>query len=401
MPALLPMRGRLLLVLLLLSAPLAGCLGGESEPRPTASDPAGSAGNATDAGVAANATYLRNLDYSREHIHDYWQGADARLLMDETLTTNTMQGVFYTAFRPLIDGRTSTSAGMVPFTLPNGTFVPEGTGELLVEVDATAALRGGEVVLSHQAANAYEYTALEAQGAQAGWTIELTAEMADVPHAKSTRWSFLLEADGAGGLLDGEVAVKVTAKRLFEIDAWPEHPDFWDAGAVTKLDLGNTTGAYDYAGQHVFYDPTESPFVIVEPAGLVPPETSALLVTLTFERDEADPKNRLNGPVLLVVKDGASSRGFAVMHGNKIVDEPGRLVYAVPVHSDSWDSPYAGSSGWAFEVHAPFGYHDDEQVIDVGGLDIGKGTFDVGIVAYRVVPPWLDEVLKDEICRSC
>ncbi|MDX1611558.1 MAG: hypothetical protein R3185_04255 [Candidatus Thermoplasmatota archaeon] len=391
-------------VLLTLALLSTGCLGSNAvEPQAAPEDtgtPAPSEGTqGAEASNTSQPTYLQNQDYDQAHLHDYWNGAERLVLMDEVLSTHTSTSLATTLFAPFT-GEPRTGVGVLPFTLPNGTFVPEGTGEVLVEVDATTSLENGEIQLGYRAANQAEMAHMEPGPAQASWTIETTPPMADLPHAKSTRWAFQLSAQGPGAGLDGDVAIRVTAIRVHEITAWPAHDDAWQAGTIEEIHLANVTGTYDYASQHLF-QPADADYEVIDlPQGtIVPPETQALVVTMHYERDEGDPKNRLNGPVILIVKVGSNSRGYTVMHGNAIEDVPGKVVYAIPVDGSNQDSPYADQSGWRFRLHAPMGYHDDERTIDIGGMDLGSGSYDVGVDAYRVLPAWLEEVLPEDIGR--
>ncbi len=390
------------MVLLLL---LAGCLGSSTDgpdlsPQTATEETDGPEDARPEDQASGNASYLQNSDYRQAHIHNYWQGADRKVLMDEVLSTDTEGNLATTVFSPLTEGQARTSVGTLPFTLPNGSIVPEGAGQLIVQVDATSSLDNGQLLLEHKAADRATYQETDPQGAQAEWVLELSPEMADLPHAKSTRWGFRLEASGPGAVLDGDVAITITAVKVFDLTAWPSHADFWSNGEIDELDLGTVSGSYDYLSQHLVPTP-DQPFVeIVPPDGnLVPPETTALVVNLTYDRDETDPKNMVNGPVILIVKDGATSRGYKVMHGNAIADRPGFISYALPVTGATQDSPYANQSGWRFELHAPMGYHDEDRTIDIGGGDFGKGTFEANMVAYRVLPAWLADIMPDDIGR--
>ena len=52
--------------------------------------------------------------------------------------------------------------------------------------------------------------------------------------------SFRLDA-GEGTILEGPVSVRITAIRVHDIEAWPEHPDFWQGGNINRLELLNAT----------------------------------------------------------------------------------------------------------------------------------------------------------------
>ncbi|MDX1611559.1 MAG: hypothetical protein R3185_04260 [Candidatus Thermoplasmatota archaeon] len=399
---------RSLALLLALAMVTAGCIGG-SDDADEAAEPTnvedGDQGNrsaqATTANnSSANATYLKNEDYSEAHIHDYWNGAEERVLMDEVLATNTFQSTFVTLFWPFIGEGTRTSVGTVWFTLPNNTFVPEGTGELVVEVDATSALESGQLVLAHKAANTNEYVELDAQGAQASWTIPLEPEMADLPHAKSTRWGWRLDAQGNGAILDGEFSVTITAKKLYDLTAWPAHEDPWQGGAIDRLSLANLDGTFDVTDPTPWFNPLadEAPDVTLPPGTIVPPETRLLLVKFWYAMD-GNAKNNANADVTLRVKEGSTSGFYRGMWSEEIQDEPGFKMFAIPASSENWDSPYADESGWAFQITAPTGLRDPqtgESWLYMGVAEAGSGNYTLEVTAFKNVPGWLQEEVQGD-----
>lgn len=351
------------------------------------------AGNAT-----GNATYLRNTDYNRSHVHDYWGEATTKVLMDETVSTETFFSVFYTTFSPLFD-EPQTDVGVVFFALPNGTFVPEGTGLLHVEIDATSALKQGQVQLSYLDATSDSFTELPAQGAQATWTIETSPTMVDLPHAKSSRWGFLLEADGAGGVLDGDIAVTVTAEKTREIEAWPEHPDFWEAGTREKMHLMSLNETFQH--QETFVTQVadgqeEGEAIALPPGTIVPPETSILLVKLWYGMDESA-TNQANGGVHLLVEEGSSNRGARLAWSDQVRTEEGFKMYAIPVTGATWDSPYAEESQWSFGLYVPMGMRDPQdgsEMMTLGIAELGAGNITLDVTAYREIPGWLQEEVQ-------
>lgn len=394
------MRWTAVLVGLMLVA--SGCITGGSDTNDTApTEPQSvnetSSINRTTDNSTENATYLKNSDYEEVHVHDYWPGnSTERILMDETVQTNTLFSAFYTAFSPFFQDP-KTGVGVVWFSLPNGSFVPVGTGKLVVEVDATGALKNGQMALRYSAADSAEFTRMDPQGAQATWNMEVQPTMTDPPHAKSTRWEFILEADGPGAVLDGEINVKITAVKTRELKTWPAHPDFWNQGELTQKHLANINGTYDKLGTFAtrLAEGEEDQSAIRMPEGtLVPPETKVLLVKLWYTRDQ-QPKNNANADVNLRVKEGSSSSYYAWQGDNRVKDEEGHTMYAIPVDGTNWDSPYAEQSNWAFRLYAPTGTHDPAQLY-FGIAEAGSGNYTIDVTAYRVIPPWLQSMMSGE-----
>lgn len=394
----------LVLALLLLTA---GCLGGSdtdpgdeaAEAQAASQEGQSAVGNASNG--TSNATYLKNEDYNQTHIHDYWPGESTeRILMDEVLETNTFVNVFATMFAPFWAGEARTSVGTIWFTLPNGSFVPEGTGELVVEVDATAALDRGDLALAYTSPDTDQWTEMEPQGAQATWTIPLEPEMADLPHASSTQWYWRLEARGTGGLMDGEVNVKVIAHKLYDIDAWPEHPDPWEQGQLTRLDLFTAEGEFDRTGEvNWIQTGEENPDAIRPPTGTtVPPETKILLVKLWYSLGDSA-KNTANGDVTLSVKEGSSAGWYRSMWSDEIEERDGFKMFAIEAGSGNWDSPYAEESGWAWQIEAPSGLREPtsgDPMIYMGVTDVGTGNYTMDVSAFRELPGWLENEIQDQ-----
>ncbi len=381
----------LLIVGLMLTA---GCLGGSDDDDSSQAqtiDAKTSDGSAVETNETGNATYLQNSDYSKAHIHDYWGEASERVIMDEVLEVWTCLGAGW--------DEGEAASGCVFFSLPNGSFVPEGTGQLIVEVDATGSLRNGQMELEYKAANTAEYVETDPQGAQAEWLIELTPQMADLPHSKSTRWAFNLEGSGHGAVLEGEVNVKITAVKVFEIAEWPEHPDFWNNGTRNQIGLGNLNATFDQLGLGFsmrmgdLYDSEADREPVTFPEGtIVPPETSVLLIKFWYDRSN-HAKNNLNGDIDLYVKEGSTSTWYRSLEwGNQLETEEADKLYYVEVDGSNWDSPYAEQSQWSFQIRAPSGLNDGTvcEGCAIGLADIGAGNATIDVTAYRDVPGWLD-----------
>lgn len=398
------MRGTaLILALALLTA---GCVGGSDDgpddEATATSAPGGSGQAATGNGSNAteNATYLKNEDYNQTHVHDYWPGnTTTKVLMDEVLETNTFANVFYTGFSPLWTGEPRTSVGTVWFTLPNGSFVPEGTGELTVEVDATSALDRGEITLFHTSPNTDQWTEMDPQGAQAEWTIPLEPEMADLPHASSTQWYWRIEAQGNAAIMDGELNVKVIAHKLYDLDAWPEHDDPWEQGARTQLPLFTAEDTFDRTGEVTWIQTgEENPDAIRPPEGtIVPPETKIVLVKLWYALD-GGAKNNANADVTLSVKEGSSAGWYRGMWDDQVEERDGFKMFAIEASSGNWDSPYADQSGWAWTLEAPSGLREPtsgDTFLYMGGTDVGSGNYTMDVTAYRELPGWLQGQIQE------
>jgi len=372
---------------------LAGCLTGGSDDD---AEPEGQSLNVStspSSNASGNATYLQASDYNQTHVHDYWPGrAERKVLISRNVETNRLSSASWTTFS-VYTGEPDPSVGWVCFSLPNGSFVPEGTGQLSVEVDATGALENGQQVLRYDPANADRWHEIEAQGATANWTIDVTPEMTDLPHAKSTRWACELEAEGPGAVLDGSVNVTIVAEKTRDFETWPEHQDSWDRGNEIRIELSPVNETFDKLEQELAPAATGSEnrrFTLAE-GEIVPPETEVLLVDFRYERSD-DAKNEANADVWLLVKLGSSSRWLTHAEDRIVEQRDGFKRYAIPVDGATWDSPYANESSWRFRIHAPSGVRGqtDKPVYNhLAGA--GQGEVPVDARAFREVPDWLEE----------
>jgi len=387
------------IALLAVLALAAGCLGGsEDEAEPAEIQADANASDDRSANASDNATYLEDEDYNQTHVHDYWpNNATEKVLMDEIVETDTMRSVFYTTFSPFFD-EPHTSVGYTYFSLPNGSFVPEGTGTLTVEVDATSALERGQMSLAYRHASAAEFTEMDPQGEQATWEIDVQPEMVDLPHAKSTEWAFRLEAEGTGAILDGEMNVRVTAEKTRDLDAWPEHPDPWNQGERSKLHLFNVNETFDRTRTFA-QEPVQEEKTIHFPEGtLVPSETDVLLVKFWWGFDD-NPRKQVAKDVDLRVKEGDSSSWYSYQDHRVIDQDDNHKMYALPVDGSSWDSPYADQSTWSMQLAVQTGPPDPADVasgFESEFVEAGSGNVTIDATAYRDVPPWLESMMAEE-----
>lgn len=390
------MRWKVLLVAAMLVT--SGCITGDDESTDgedegqsldVSTNSNGTAGNSSD-----NATYLKNSDYNQTHVHDYWPGiSDEKVLMSQNVDT-------YLSFW-LEPEDPDASVGATWFSLPNGSFVPVGTGNLTVEIDATGSLENGEISMGYNPANTARWTQMEAKGAQASWEIPVDPEQTDPPHAKSTDWEFRLEAEGNGAVLDGEVNVTILAHKTRDLDEWPEHPDFWDRGNRTQLHLANLNDTFDEQEAEVYIGPVrpEEKNLTLPEGTIVPPETEVLLLDFWYARSDA-PKNAANADVELRVKHGSSSTWYSYAEHRIVQEKDGYKQYAIPVDGSSWDSPYVEESDWKFQVYAPFGANTQgtearDVTVDLGFAEVGEGNVTLDATAFREPPEWLDQAMSE------
>ncbi len=197
------------------------------------------------------------------HVHDYWQGALEKTLMDTAVTVTVSHNhLFDEPPRPQhlhnCDEQLVSTAqgGTVTFTLPTGEIVPPGTDRLVFTFtwsEATiGALRFQYRPPSHghlggAEGDGHDHSGLTDAGLITnGEPIELTLMegMADLGHDARSHWAFYICADPASpGISQGAVNMQVEAFRVAELTPDPPHPDHWNGQASLHL------ASYLWSGQ--------------------------------------------------------------------------------------------------------------------------------------------------------
>lgn len=336
-----------LTLLLLLSAPVlaAGCLTGaaeEGDPLARAAvKPSGAYGPVPD--PDANLSGAQR----RWHFHDAWDEAHTLLLMDAPVVL------------PLQVDRVSAApamarSGRAVFTFPHGAIVPPETGVLRVGVafEPAPGVPFTGLLLSYRAPNAQNYTSLGPVTPGEAVAIPVDWWTADVPHAKVSGWSFLLEAapDARGvAVANGTARVTVEAERQRAVMIDPPHGDPWVRAPIRILlpeTHANVSGVKLADGRYLVRstDAVEARPALLEvhpPNGsLVPEATESVLVRVTWEgaapvdlQVRYEEPNSPSGGLMMLVKEDARSRVFAVEISPKMAD-----------------SPYAYTSTWTFSL---------------------------------------------------
>lgn len=335
------MRARIVapIAVLLLTAPLAGCIGGQSGATP----------REPETEVIDDPTNTSYNTSSGWHLHDYWDGQDQLTVMEET------SGVYYNNF-----GDEST-AWPVRFHPPAPNVVPQGTAWLDVTVswdDASPRNAYGDMELWAKPANASEARLIE-DALENGGSVEipLDHEEADLPHQTVSAWELQVHIRGSDDPVynhfDGSITVQVQAHRGLELQPFPPHPDHW--GNRTEFTLAEADRSFyqvrlPTGGFSGNFDARIRP-----PNGtIVPFQTQQVVVDLQW--DSSMPI----GDLTLWLR-AADTRNFSRLDPDEEGDAS--ATYTIPVSQPMMDSPYANASLWEFRVSAP---HDaqDEPVFD-------------------------------------
>lgn len=213
---------------------------------------------------------LANATLGAEHVHDAWGEAEQLVLLDETIAAGecegTMDAIFYAGVTTF-NGE-GPAYGCARLALPEGVVVPEGTGELVIEIDATDAMKSGGMELQFR--NKAREERLEASSEPTHtWTIPLTQADWDIAHAAATTFVMYVGAVGNGAVFQGNVAARVVAMKqpgwepvlaVAHVDHWalPSIHDFAAPGvmrlgdfevSVTNVDPARLTEEEEHDGE--------------------------------------------------------------------------------------------------------------------------------------------------------
>lgn len=352
----------LLLVPVLLAVALGGCVGGGAGP---AGDGAGGAGTGTagdgtggaaDAGegpaTGSGAAAGEAGSTDRPHVHDRWDDATEKVLLDEDIPLEPITEVdpedpfevFNKAFCTLRE-----------FGLPEGTIVPPGTETLDVTLgwSSTDPMAWDSLSLLYMPANANEWDGEDGIAPGETRSIEVTVKMADGGHAPATLWRFqlvhcpLVPEHYTGLTVHAEmVAHRVDGPLPLE----PPHPDFWGNG--TSLLLYEGAGSGEEAGaayMHVSTDGGSGAYLAGDDHGVVPPGTRWLVLTLNWTNGSPLAGTGVADAVPYVY--WIKGWWFDDWHRwEPTVAEEGHHVYVLPVTPSMTDGLYADESRWRFSV---------------------------------------------------
>lgn len=387
----------LAIVALLVAAPMAGCLGTGGE--------AGTAASPSDGNSTTNASEPapEASPAATSHVHDRWDGASEKVVVDDTVTTSTRtdtdprQPAFVLAL-DLVFGPDE-----VPFRPPEGRIVPPGTDEVVVEAEwpeEAAPNLQRQAFLDYRTAADADFQRKELQPTPATYTIDTDVEDADGGHAQFSLWEFRLElrtydpttGDYApsteGGL---EVDVTVTAHRVNgSLPKEPPHPDWYGNGSA--LPIHASSGSAEAVGAGFYQVGTDgTPY----PAGgyvngsdhrIVPPGTKILEATINWSDESPSPA------AVSAVPQLQYNFGRSFEWRTWTAEESGESYrrYVLPVEPDMTDGIYAGKSRWRFR----YAFLGQDTGVDepVFGTNVRApyhfdGSWSIDVTAYDVTDP--------------
>lgn len=372
-----------IVLLALVTLPLAGCLGGE-EPTDIETSSNESLSLASDNALpgnvsAVNATKPADMTGGdAPHIHNYWGEKERITLFDDDLELWTLDGG---NFNDLFLKK-QVAVGGRWWSLPEGSTVYEGTGQIDLTVTWTDPTITG-LSASYKPANtpwtleSFSEPVPLASGTP--YTIEVTPEMTDMPHVAVSGWEFRFSAAGTPAVAQGMFHLKMEIVRMRDIMAFPGHP-------VTYVDTTSYVLAdkdFDYKAPSFVSDIASFATGGARPEPLapdapVPMGTRALLVEI---------KVASGSSAAPLAKQSGLDLNYRTAGGNWDYIQPlnstgDTYVFAIPVEDGDIDSPYGTTSNWAF--YPRLRQQSGVPVPGLRGFNCG-GCFDQQIQGHIVV----------------
>lgn len=368
----------LLAAFALLSVGLTGCLGDGDDPEPAGASFA-AANNSTslenvtnDDGSAAMGQDLGHMP----HLHDYWKDRERVTLMDEDVTVDAPTAAFFTFLNVF---RGTPGAGGAFVRLPEGQIVFEGTGKLEFTATWTDATVTG-MGISYRTPADPQFTKPVELKSGAPLALDITPEQTDMPHAKTSRWQFLLSPAQAGQVIAGKFHVKVDIVRVRDVTVFPGHPELFNgAHTLVLFDGAGASSQENVAGRIANQAQGKPDDDSVQSEKVVPMETRSMTANLTVKAASSDMGKAAE--VYFLVKP-ADRNGYAGLQPIAVDEATQTYQFAWLVDMAQTDSPYAEASDWRFNVFV---------TTDQAGFETGLGgvkvDYDLQVVAYDDVVP--------------
>lgn len=367
----------LVLALALFSGVFAGCLGNSSDEAPPAAVAAdsGAANESANTSVDDGTMPMSDDLGHMPHLHDYWQNKERITLLDADVNVDAPTALFWT----FVDAMSGTpGVGGAQIRLPDGQTVFEGTGKLEFTATWSDPTVTGMGMAYRTPAESRFGKAAEVKSA-APVTIDVTPEMTDMPHAKTSRWQFLIMPSQAGQAIVGKFHVKVDIIRVGDIALFPGHPALFDGAHTLEIFKGSGSSTQNmFATDIANFLTQQSTDDGVMAQQVVPMETRSMTGNVTVK---AVTGSSGAVKVYLLVKP-ADRNGYSFLEPIAKDDEKQTYSFAWLVNMTSTDSPYATESDWKFDL---FTTADD----GVGGVPIcqagcasTKVDYDLEVVAY-------------------
>lgn len=374
---------------LVLAAGFSGCL--NDAPEEDAPERLPQATNETANVTVDDGTKEMSADLGHQpHMHDYWTGRERVTLMDEDVQSDPFMTTFFTFFNVI--GSKSPAVGGAFLEMPDGAIVYEGTGQLEFTASWTDPAVTG-MQLRYRSAASPDFSEPQALTGGQPFVVEVTPEMSDMPHEKTSRWMFLL-TPATGQAIAGTFHVKIDIVKMRDIEQFPGHPELFNGASTLTLYDGPAQSSQSSFPARIVqvattgFSPEDDG---VPSAAVVPMETMSMTANVTISSATAS-VGKVTGATFLY-KPANTNR---YMRANVIASNPETGIYqfAWPVEMSETDSPYAKSSQWSFDLHVstdPTGTGNNQ----CGGCSDAQVDYTLTVVAYDALVEGAEEVDED------
>ena len=311
------------------------------------------------------------------HMHDYWSGRERVTLFDGEVPAGDGGDPFVWLVR-VPEGQ----VGAVPWRLPDGEVVMEGTGQMDLTASWDDPLVSSLAVTYRTGPNA-EWSAPLALPAGKTASIAIAPAMTDMPHMTASRWEFAFHPAESPGTLMGPFDLRVEIVKLRDIMLFPGHPELFHG--LPEKTLHDREHAHEEASyaKRVPSLVTQGEFgeKTVAPDALVPMETLAMRVELDIIETSASPGEVAEIRFFYRAADTSYLGHPAVLPLEGSLEE-GRVVYQFPVEPAQTDPPYADASQWLFFIEPATKFTGAEQEPTAGGATDVSIKYRLKIIAY-------------------
>jgi len=376
--------------LVLLVVLVAGCLGQGAPPTPATTDGATTPQSApvNDDGTAKAAVVSTG---AMPHMHDYWKGRERVTLYDGELQPDNENATFATIFQVMF-GQSIAAGGMV-WDLPDGQTVYEGTGSLELTASWSDPRVTGVGFIYHfyrGGQNGNWHTGGSLPNGKA-FSLPITPDMTDMPHAKVSKWELGLGPDKSPGMLMGPFHLKVDIVRTTDIMLFPAHPDFWQGAHELTVFDGDHHGTQVSYVKRAAQPATQGNFTEDEVALIknVPMGTLGMRFVVNVTSASSTPGQVIQ---LGLFVRGADTTNMLRCEEKALDKVPSTVIWEIPVKMEQTDSPYNNASDWKFLI--------EPQTSFTGADGASGGTTDTDITWHGTVLA-IDHELKEAMpCRT-
>jgi hypothetical protein len=245
------------------------------------------------------------------------------------------------------------------------------------------------VTLRYRSASSTTWSEAKALTSGAPLSLDITPDMCDMPHDKTSRWAFQL-VPAQGQVMEGSLHLRIDMVRLHDLSLWPGHAMLFGGAHTLTLFEGQATSSHQGAAtaiaDRVANQGQDQPQGVAA-TKVVPMETMAMTANVTITDATAQVGQVRNISFLYKPADSNGFRRANVTHADLA---KGVFQFTWPVKMTQTDSPYAKTSQWRFDLQIatsdPTGVFGNCQ-----GCSDAQVQYKLEVVAYDAVDPKLPD----------